>query len=111
MKRLFLILFVLVAFVGISFAADKAAAPVKGKAEKAAPAKAEAKKTDAKVEIIDINTASKDQLKALPGIGDEYSKKIIENRPYKKKDQLVSKKIIPKATYDKIKDRIIAKQK
>lgn len=111
MKRLFLILFVLTAFVSTSFAADKAAAPAKGKTEKAAPAKAEAKKTDAKAEIIDINTASKDQLKALPGIGDEYSKKIIENRPYKKKDQLVSKKVIPKATYDKIKDRIIAKQK
>jgi competence protein ComEA len=76
----------------------------------AAPAKTDAKKSDTKKELLDINTASADELKALPGIGEAYSKKIIDNRPYQQKDQLVSKKVIPEKTYQGIKDQIIAKQ-
>jgi competence protein ComEA len=61
-------------------------------------------------EKLDINTATEDQLKELPGIGDAYAKKIVAGRPYKAKDELWEKKVIPKATYQKIKNRVVAHQ-
>ncbi len=94
------------------FAADKAPGAKPAKATEAAkPAPAgKASAAAPKDALVDINIASEADLKALPGIGDAYSKKIIAGRPYTKKDQLLSKKVLPKATYDKVKDKIIAKQ-
>jgi DNA uptake protein ComE-like DNA-binding protein len=101
MKKLFapLVLVFAMLFSTATFA-QKAGAPAVPAQTKPAP----------KADPLDLNTATEDQLKALPGIGDAYSKKIIAGRPYAKKDQLVSKKIVPQATYDKIKDLVIAKQ-
>ena len=62
-------------------------------------------------DLLDINTATVEQLKTLPGIGDPYSEKIIKGRPYARKDELVQKLILPRATYEQIKYKIVARQK
>jgi len=63
-----------------------------------------------KEELLDINSATADQLKTLKGVGDAIAEKIITGRPYAKKDELVQKKIMPRAAYEQIKYKIIAKQ-
>ena len=62
-------------------------------------------------EVIDINSASETQLRTIPGIGEAYAAKIIKGRPYRAKNELVQKKILPAAVYERMKDRIIARQK
>jgi competence protein ComEA len=79
-------------------------------AKEPAPAKKEHTTASTKHELVDLNSATKEQLAALPGIGDAYADKIIAGRPYKSKAELKSKKIIPAGTYGKISGKVIAKQ-
>jgi competence protein ComEA len=97
---------------GLGLAAALLLAPVPASAQKAGdkPAATQPAAGDAKPALVDLNSASQADLESLPGIGEAYAKKIIAGRPYAKKDQLVSRKILPNATYQKIKDQVIAKQ-
>ena len=101
---IFRLLAVSIVFIGLAF--PQAPAP-KTQGTTAATTAAAAKKPD----LIDINSASKEELDGLPGIGPALAQKIIAGRPYRAKTDLVNKKVIPQSAYDRIKDQIIAHQK
>jgi competence protein ComEA len=130
MKTLLLAVAAMLASMSLAFAnpaavdpagmklAQKETAPAKDSATKSDAAKPAATKGDTKKSeaapkgaLMDINSASEKELDTLPGIGEARAKAIVKNRPYKGKDELVQKKIIPQSVYDGIKDQIIAKQK
>jgi DNA uptake protein ComE-like DNA-binding protein len=89
---------------------DKASPAAPALPNKAKPVKAKPAAKSAATQLLDINTATEDELRALKGVGDIRAANIIKNRPYKGKDELVQKNIIPAAIYAWIKDKIIAKQ-
>jgi len=111
-KLLSLVLAAFLACAGAASAQDKSGAPTKAAAPSAAPAKAApAAAPAAKSAEIDINSATETELRTLAGIGEARAAAIIKGRPYKRKDELVQKKILTQGVYDGIKDKIIAKQK
>jgi DNA uptake protein ComE-like DNA-binding protein len=104
MKKLNVVLFGSIALATLLSAAPQAATPAP------APAKKEAAKTMAASKIVDINSATLDELKALPGVGDTYAQKIIDARPYKGRNELVDKKVLPEGVYSKIRTMVKARQ-
>ena len=100
----------MIALAGMLSAAPQAAAPAKTKMPAAEmPVKKEAAKAVAAT-TVDINSATLDELKALPGVGDAYAQKIVDGRPYKGRNELLDKKILPEAVYGKVRLLVKARQ-
>jgi competence protein ComEA len=96
---------------GAADVSAQAAKPAEKAADKDTTKKTDiTKKTEMKHEPVDINSASADELKTVPGIGEAYAEKIIKNRPYARKDELVKKNVMPQGVYDKLKEHVVAKQ-
>jgi len=102
-----------IAVAGIALAQDQSKKPAPPATPAAAPAAPAAAKpaADAKAApLMDINSASEKELATLAGIGEARAKAIVKGRPYKGKNELLDKKIVPENVYNDIKDKIIATQ-
>src|SRR2546425_11340541 len=110
LASLFVVFLAICVATGSAFSQTKTTGKKTEPSPKSEKSEKNAGKASKNAELIDINSASKQELMTLPGIGDAYSQKIIDNRPYRGKNDLVRKNIIPQGTYDKISGQIIAKQ-